>query len=707
MTQTAPTSARNCARCGTELPLHTLECPRCLLQLGLGSPGSSLLVDSVGSAAGTRTPRSGPPPTLEEVRAAFPALEIDGLLGQGGMGAVFRARQPRLERSVALKVLPRALGEDPDFAERFLREARALARLSHPGIVTVHDFGCADGLHYLLMELVEGTNLRTLLRQGPLEPQQALAIARELCEALQYAHDEGVVHRDIKPENVLIDARGRVKVADFGLVKLVGNEQELLTRSDQVMGTPHYMAPEQMERPLEVDHRADLFALGVVLYEMLTGSLPRGAFELPSQRVQVDVQLDRIVLKALEREPTRRYQHALEIKTDVDHCGPTGATSAPADPTHASGAEARSARGETKARDGAGRRAESGPEHGWRAVLLFALAWILLGVSWNLGPFATGVGIVLVVAALTHVLRARVRAVPEWSAAFGALPAADRAARSAMLLIGSFLGVLLIVIGHVLHWEKGTHTWRPTLHGVNGGFEVWSRDPWSLLRFVCPNEDVLGFFSADSNPQVGVVSSRSSFVGGTGSLDWLMILGGFVILGLALAATVRLRSSSELSRRAWSLGAELSTWALLALLLLWIGSPIASLRKHQVLQEIAEDASTPLVLEQTLDRVQTFLEGRGLEFEVEQYLAVTDRKSSQQLARALVLRASSPDPFERWGTSFGGAVRETPQLWITIAARVDGMGSRVRTRAGLLDPREPQFEAVHALLADLEKAVAP
>ena len=169
------------------------------------------------------------------------------------------------------------------------------------------------------------------------------------------------MHRDVKPENVLVDRRGRVKVADFGLAKLVDQAAEgLLTRSDQVMGTPHYMAPEQLERPLEVDHRADLFALGVVLYEMLTGSLPRGKFEPPSQRVAVDVRLDSIVLKALEREPTRRYQHALEIKTDVERvdavADPRAHATGPA-PGHparpAKEARARRAGSRRRVRDGA------------------------------------------------------------------------------------------------------------------------------------------------------------------------------------------------------------------------------------------------------------------------------------------------------------------------------------------------------------------
>src|SRR5690349_15935904 len=195
------------------------------------------------------------PPTVEELRGLLPQLEVLELLGQGGMGAVYKARQPALDRLVALKILPPEVGRDPAFAERFAREARALARLSHPHIVTVYDFGQADGLYYLLMEYVDGVNLRQLLRAGQLQPAEALKIVPQLCEALQFAHDEGVVHRDIKPENILLDRKGRVKIADFGLAKLLGRKPAdfTLTAAEQVMGTPHYMAPEQMERPLAVD----------------------------------------------------------------------------------------------------------------------------------------------------------------------------------------------------------------------------------------------------------------------------------------------------------------------------------------------------------------------------------------------------------------------------------------------------------------------
>jgi tRNA A-37 threonylcarbamoyl transferase component Bud32 len=247
-------------------------------------------------------------------------LEIQELLGQGGMGAVYKARHAKLDRLVALKILPSEPGQDSAFADRFTREARALAKLSHPNIVAVHDFGDAGGQFYLIMEYVDGVNLRQLMHASRLPANEALRIVSHICDALQYAHDEGIVHRDIKPENILIDKRGRVKIADFGLAKLLNRTpvEMTLTATHQVMGTPHYMAPEQMERPHAVDHRADIYSLGVVFYEMLTGELPMGRFALPSQIAGVDTRLDEIVLRALEKDPDRRYQKVSEVKSEVE-----------------------------------------------------------------------------------------------------------------------------------------------------------------------------------------------------------------------------------------------------------------------------------------------------------------------------------------------------------------------------------------------------
>jgi eukaryotic-like serine/threonine-protein kinase len=303
------TNARHCTECGTALQPDGL-CPRCLLLVATAPSGS-------GAAARPREV-----PTQQELAEHFPNLEIGDLLGQGGMGIVFRARQRGLERPVALKLLAREIAAEPGFAERFAREARVLASLAHPHIVQVYEFGQRGPWYFFAMELVEGASLREMLRARSLSPRESLAIVMQMCDALQYAHDRGVVHRDIKPENVFVDRAGQVKILDFGLSKVAGAKPgDTLTRTDQVLGTPHYMAPEQWERPETVDHRADIFALGVVFYELLTGELPLGRFEPPSHKVVVDVRLDDVVLRTLAREPQRRYQHASEVKTAVQEVG--------------------------------------------------------------------------------------------------------------------------------------------------------------------------------------------------------------------------------------------------------------------------------------------------------------------------------------------------------------------------------------------------
>jgi serine/threonine protein kinase len=326
--------SRKCPKCGADLKAGLPEglCPACLLQRGIATEGGA----PPGTPAFT-------PPSLAELAKLFPQLEILEVIGQGGMGAVYKARQPALDRFVALKILAPRTGGDLDFSGRFSREARALAKLSHPNIVGVHDFGtvgqpsAADTgspieksgekpetgrmpvLHYFIMEFVDGPNLRQLEQTGKLTPREALQIIPQICAALQFAHDEGIVHRDIKPENVLLDKKGRVKIADFGLAKILGQEADFrLTGARDVMGTPHYMAPEQVEKPQEVDHRADIYSLGVVFYEMLTGELPLGKFDPPSHKVQIDVRLDEVVLRSLANNPDRRYQHVSEVRTDVE-----------------------------------------------------------------------------------------------------------------------------------------------------------------------------------------------------------------------------------------------------------------------------------------------------------------------------------------------------------------------------------------------------
>ncbi len=318
----APSSAlpsRACPRCLSPIPERAPGglCPRCLLD-GANAPTDAGL-----------GPQSWKTPTLAEIASAFPALEVLGHLGSGGMGCVYRVRERDSGRISALKVLPRELATDPAFVERFEREARTLSRLRHPHIVGVHGFGQAGGFCFLLMEFVDGANLRQALRSGRFTPQQALALIPPICEALQAAHAQGVLHRDIKPENLLLDAEGRVKIADFGIAKLLEGpgasaaEAYTLTRTGVRIGTPHYMAPEQVETPEQVDHRADIYSLGVVFYELLTGELPLGRFPAPSIKAGLDARVDDIVFRALAKERELRQQTADQVKAEVEGLGET------------------------------------------------------------------------------------------------------------------------------------------------------------------------------------------------------------------------------------------------------------------------------------------------------------------------------------------------------------------------------------------------
>ena len=280
--KTTENTGGTCPSCGGPLDSGAGNlCPRCLMERAM----QETVAEGVETAA----------PSVEEVATAFPDLEILGLIGRGGMGAVFKARQRSLDRHVALKILPQSLAAGAKFPAYFESEAKALAALSHPNIVTIHDFGNAGGFYFLLMEYVDGVNLRELLRSRKLTPEEALAVVPPLCGALQFAHDRGIVHRDIKPENLLLDKDGRVKIADFGIAKIVGRGGREAERS---AGTPAYMSPEQRDTPEQVDSRADIYSLGVVFYEMLTGERPDGELQPPSGKVAIDVRLDEVVLRA-------------------------------------------------------------------------------------------------------------------------------------------------------------------------------------------------------------------------------------------------------------------------------------------------------------------------------------------------------------------------------------------------------------------------
>jgi serine/threonine protein kinase/formylglycine-generating enzyme required for sulfatase activity len=284
----------------------------------LSGLGRALLESKEGSKP------SGPwvPPTAEELGKLLPEYDIVKMLGRGGMGAVYMGRQISLDRPVAIKILSNTLDEaDASFAERFKNEARAMGKLNHPGIVAVHDFGqTSGGLLYIVMEYVEGTDVaRMIAKEGRLHTDHAMAITAHVCDALGYAHDRGIIHRDIKPANIMVGYDGVVKVADFGLAKMTHSQNTGLTQSGMAMGTLHYMAPEALMLGSSVDHRADIYAVGVMLYQMLTGKIPQGMFKLPSLQIPgLDPRYDAIIAKGIMEDREARYQSVGEMRRDLD-----------------------------------------------------------------------------------------------------------------------------------------------------------------------------------------------------------------------------------------------------------------------------------------------------------------------------------------------------------------------------------------------------
>jgi serine/threonine-protein kinase len=237
------------------------------------------------------------------------------------MGEVWKARQVSLDRTVALKILSAEHATDPEFVIRFEKEATALAALSHPNIVQIIDRGAVpqSGVFFFAMELVEGKNLRDVLAEEP-PPSRSLRLVAQICRAIEYAHGKGVIHRDLKPENILLDEKGNTRVVDFGLAGLRSESQRMdVTRTATAMGTLNYMAPEQRRDAKSVDERADLYSIGVILYELLTGEPPLGRFKLPSERRDgLDTRVDKIIAKSLEPDPAARYPDAAAMLLEVE-----------------------------------------------------------------------------------------------------------------------------------------------------------------------------------------------------------------------------------------------------------------------------------------------------------------------------------------------------------------------------------------------------
>jgi tetratricopeptide (TPR) repeat protein len=362
----------NCPHCGAHNEDRALECARCFRPLvdqgaTIGGSSSSQSFGAVPPAQAPEAPKTPAPPSPPPSSSAQvappsgsgahsapshfslssalapgtqfgPRYRIESLLGEGGMGAVYKAYDKELDRIIAIKLLQPGLTRDPEALQRFKQELLLASRISHKNILRIHDLGEVEGVKFITMAFIEGQDLHTILKRGKLNLERAVSLARQIAQALDAAHAEGVVHRDLKPQNILVDAGDTIYVSDFGLAKSLDTGAEQMTRAGQVLGTPRYMSPEQVEgKP--ADHRADLYALGLILYEMCTGCFPfegdstlsmmyARAKQKPKNPVLVNPEvpgwLARIILHCLEREPYKRYQSAHEIVADLD-AGGTGA----------------------------------------------------------------------------------------------------------------------------------------------------------------------------------------------------------------------------------------------------------------------------------------------------------------------------------------------------------------------------------------------
>lgn len=253
-------------------------------------------------------------PSIEELQHKFPNHRVDSFIAQGGMGAVYLATQTSLDRQVAIKILPKEFGDDKDYRISFETEAKAMARLNHPNLVGIYDFGDVDGMLYIIMEYIPGRSLYTVANGQAVEQLEAANLINEMCHGLAHAHSAGLLHRDIKPANVLIDDDAEPNIVDFGLVRPLGVEQT----EGVIFGTPGYTAPEVLHDPSRVDQRSDIFSMGVMLFELLTAKLPAEPFITASQLSQSDIRFDHIISKAINPDANLRYHTAGQMSAALE-----------------------------------------------------------------------------------------------------------------------------------------------------------------------------------------------------------------------------------------------------------------------------------------------------------------------------------------------------------------------------------------------------
>lgn len=257
-------------------------------------------------------------PDPAELAPLFPGYEIQSLVATGGMGAVYAAVQKSLDRMVALKILPRELSSDAAFCAGFEAEAKAMARLNHPNLIGVYDFGEVNGMLFIIMEFVAGQSVYHATYGHAVDPKEVIRLISGVCHGLAHAHENGIIHRDIKPSNILLDLNGLPKIGDFGLARPAERKVE---EGEEIFGTPHYTAPEVVNSPHSVDHRADIFSVGVFLHELLTGQLPAADPRPASVIAKCDARFDAIIRKATQPLPAARYSNAADIAKDLEAIG--------------------------------------------------------------------------------------------------------------------------------------------------------------------------------------------------------------------------------------------------------------------------------------------------------------------------------------------------------------------------------------------------